>query len=486
MTGAGTARTGFIAEHGLWTDEQREAAERLKATVADGDLKEVRIAWGDQHGIVRGKNLTIPEFLSCLERGKDFQFVTTIFDTTNHPIVPPFAAGNFKGVPELNGLPDGILVPDPLTFREVPWVERTGWILADAYFQSGREHPFSTRGILRRQLAELAGLGYDCVVGLEIEFYIFKLEDPMLRPEQSGWPPEAPRVSILQHGFQYLTESRSDEIADLLRVLRDHLLALGLPLSTIEDEWGPGQIEFTFEPEDALTAADNALLFKNAVKQICRRLGYHVTFMARPAIENLFGTGWHVHESLSPRGEGGNAFRDETGQERLSALGNQWLGGLMEHALASCVFTTPTITGYKRYQPDSFAPDRVAWANENRAAMFRVIGKPGDASAHIENRVGDPAANPYLYVASQVAGGLDGLKRKLDPGPPTEEPYTSDKTPLPASLMDAVDVLAADEFFRSAFGDIFVDYILQVKRFEIARFLEHVTDWEQREYFEMY
>ncbi len=152
MTGAGTARTGFIAEHGLWTDEQREAAERLKATVADGNLKEVRIAWGDQHGIVRGKNLTIPEFLSCLERGKDFQFVTTIFDTTNHPIVPPFAAGNFKGVPELNGLPDGILVPDPLTFRTVPWVERTGWILSDAYFQSGREHPFSTRGILRRQL----------------------------------------------------------------------------------------------------------------------------------------------------------------------------------------------------------------------------------------------------------------------------------------------------------------------------------------------
>ena len=486
MTGAGAPRRGFIAEHGLWNEEQQEAAERLKDTVEERELREIRIAWGDQHGIVRGKTLMIPEFLTALERGKDFQFVTTIFDTTNHPIVPPFAAGNFAGVPELDGLPDGVLVPDPLTFRVLPWVERTGWILADAHFQSGREHPFSTRGVLRRQLAGLAELGYDLLVGLEIEFYIFRLEDLMLRPEDSGYPPEAPKVSILQHGFQYLTESRADEIADLLRVLRGHLLDLGLPLSTIEDEWGPGQIEFTFEPQDALTAADNALIFRNAVKQICRRLGYHATFMARPAMANLFGTGWHVHESLTSRANRDNAFRDADGERHLSTLGSQWLAGLLEHALPACVFTTPTLTGYKRYRPDSFAPDRVTWAVENRAAMFRIIGRPGEPSCHIENRVGDPAANPYLYLASQAASGLDGVKRELDPGDATKEPYASEHPRLPASLMDAVDALDRDGFFRGAFGQTFVDYILQLKRFEIGRFLEHVTDWEQREYFEMY
>ncbi len=484
MTGAD--RTGFIAEHSLWTDEQRAAGERLVALIEQQDLREVRIAWGDQHGIIRGKTLTIPEFLRCLEDGKDFQFVTTIFDTTNHPIVPPFAAGNFKGVPELDGLPDGVLVPDPLTFRVIPWVQRTGWILADAYFQSGREHPFSTRGVLRRQLSRLRELGYELAVGLEIEFYIFRLEDLMLRPEESGWPPEAPQVSILQHGFQYLTESRADEIADLLRVLRDHLQDLGLPLSTIEDEWGPGQVEFTFTPQDGLTAADNALLFRGAVKQICRRLGYHVTFMAKSAVPNLFGTGWHIHQSLTTGGDGDNAFRDPERARRLNPLGTQWLGGLIEHARPACVFTTPTITGYKRYLPDSFAPDRVTWAAENRAAMFRVMGNPGSQSCHIENRVGDPAANPYLYVASQVASGIDGVQRKLDPGEASEEPYLSDRPRLPASLMDAVDVLDRDEFFRQAFGETFVDYIVQLKRFEIGRFLEYVTDWEHREYFEMY
>jgi glutamine synthetase len=486
MTGADVMRAGFIVEHGLWTDEQREACERISAIIEEQELREVRIAWGDQHGIVRGKTLTIPEFLSSLEHGKDFQFVTTIFDTTNNPIVPPFAAGNFADVPELDGLPDGILVPDPLTFRVLPWVDRTGWILSDAYFQSGREHPFSTRGVLRRQLSSLRELGHDLVVGLEIEFYIFRLEDPMLRPEDSGWPPEPPQVSILQHGFQYLTESRGDDIADLLRTLRDHLLALDLPLSTLEDEWGPGQIEFTFGPQDALTAADNALLFRNAIKQICRRLGYHVTFMARPAIPNLFGTGWHIHQSLAVAGKGDNAFRDEDGSRRLSTLGTHWLAGLLDHALPACVFTTPTITGYKRYRPDSFAPDRVTWAEENRAAMFRVMGRPGAANCHIENRVGDPAANPYLYIASQAASGIDGVRRQLDPGDPSEEPYAADRPHLPASLMDAVDVLDRDAFFRQAFGETFINYILRLKRFEISRFLEYVTDWEQREYFEMY
>ena len=213
------------------------------------DLRQIRISWGDQHGILRGKTLTVTEFLSSLEDGKDFQFVTSIFDTTNHPIVPPFGAGNFAGAPELTGLPDGVLVPDPTTFRLLPWVEKTGWILSDAYFQNGREHPFSTRGVLRRQLADLATLGYDFVAGLEIEFYVFRLLDPNLAPEQCGYPPEPPTVNGLAHGFQYLTENRNDEIHDLLWVLQEHTERLGLPLLTIEDEWGAGQIEFTFAPE---------------------------------------------------------------------------------------------------------------------------------------------------------------------------------------------------------------------------------------------
>jgi glutamine synthetase len=304
--------------------------------------------------------------------------------------------------------------------------------------------------------------------------------------DECGWPPDPPKVSGLSHGFQYLTESRGDEIDGLLSVLAENVQALGLPLLSVEDEWGPGQIEFTFAPEEGIATADNALLFRTAIKQICRRLGYHATFMARPAFDNCFPTGWHLHQSLKQPGSGTNAFRDESGEMRLSEVGRQWLAGLLDHAVAGSVFTTPTINGYKRYRPDSFAPDRVSWDAENRGSMLRVIGEPGSNAAHIENRIGDGAANPYLYLASQVASGLDGILRELSPPPSVHEPYRSEAPLLPRSLMEAVEALRADSFFKGAFGEPFVDYILKLKDFEINRFLQHVTDWEHREYFEMY
>ena len=182
------ATDGFIAEHGLWGDPQREAAAAALETIEREGLKRVRLGWGDQHGIVRGKTLTIPEFRRSLRDGKDFQLVTAIFDTTNHPIVPPFAAGNFAGAPELTGLPDGVLVPDPTTFRVLPWVPDTGWLLADAYFAGGREVPFSTRGVYRRALERLRAAGFEYTAGLEIEFYVMRLEDAMLGTSDCGWP----------------------------------------------------------------------------------------------------------------------------------------------------------------------------------------------------------------------------------------------------------------------------------------------------------
>ena len=131
----------------------------------------------------------------------------------------------------------------------------------------------------------------------------------------------------LAHGFQYLTENRNDEIHDLLWVLQENTEKLGLPLLTIEDEWGAGQIEFTFAPENGMQAADHALLFRSAIKQVCRRLGYHATFMARPAFPDYFASGWHVHQSLSPVGGGDNAFSDPAGKRRLTEVGMQWIAG---------------------------------------------------------------------------------------------------------------------------------------------------------------
>jgi glutamine synthetase len=156
---------------------------------------------------------------------------------------------------------------------------------------------------------------------------------------------------------------------------------------------------------------------------------------------------------------------------------------LLEHARGAAAFTTPTINGYKRYQPYSLAPDRVAWGVDNKGAMVRAIGSADNPDSRLENRSGEPAANPYLYIASQIISGLDGLDRELDPGPPTENPYQDQAPPLPRSLAEALDALDADEVFRRSLGREVVDWYLAIKRSEFDRYLAHVSDWEQREYF---
>lgn len=480
-----TNRSHFIERHGLWTEEQAKAAKALIARIEKDGIKNVRIGWGDQHGIIRGKTVTAEEFKSSLRNGKDFQLVTAIFDTTNHPIVPPFGAENNLNIPEMIGLPDGVLVPDPTTFRVLPWVKDTGWCLSDAYLANGAPCPLSTRQILRQQLEKLEAEGLSMTVGLEFEFYIFKLLDARLSPAESGYPPEPPEVAMISHGYQYLTENRGDEIEAILAFIQENVEKLGLPLATLEDEWGPGQCEVTFSPLKAMEAADSALLFRSAVKQLCRRNGLHASFMAMPKIPNVFPSGWHMHQSLVNK-SGANVFVAKDGAGPLSEIGMSYLGGLLDHAPGTALLTTPTVNGYKRQRPDGFAPNKASWALENRGSMLRVIGDPTNPASRIENRVGEPTANPYLYIASQLIAGRDGIANKTDPGDSVRAAYLADRPPLPRSLMEAVAAFKTDEVIKRELGGVFHNYMVMLKEFEINRFLSAVTDWEQSEYFEMY
>jgi glutamine synthetase len=307
-----------------------------------------------------------------------------------------------------------------------------------------------------------------------------------MSPGDAGQPGQPPDVSLLSHGYQYLTEQRYDQMEPVLELVRRDILALGLPLRSIEVEFGPSQCEFTFKPTKGLEPADTMVLFRSAVKQICQRHGYHATFMCRPKLPNLFASGWHLHQSVVSRANGENAFMNKGGEDVLSAFGRHYLGGLLQHARTSAVFTTPTINGYKRYRSYSLAPDRAIWGKDNRGVMVRVLGGPDDPATRLENRIGEPAANPYLYMASQILSGLDGVDRALDPGPSADTPYETEAAPLPKTLREAVDALKDDPFFRDALGAGFVDYYVHIKNAEIERFQAEVSDWEQREYFEMF
>jgi glutamine synthetase len=488
---------GFAEQHGLWSAQQQEAADRLMSQIGDLGLEVVRLSWPDQHGLLRGKTYTVAAFASALRRGAEITMAPFFFDTADAIVFNPFSVGGGFDLPELSGSPNVIMLPDPSTFRVLPWAPETGWVLCDLYFQDGSPFPFAPRHILRSVLDQVRTAGYDFLAGIEMEWYLTRIVDDSLMSGDLGGPGSPglpPRVAPVARGYSYLLEAHLDEIDHVLRPLRKQLLALGLPLRSLEDEWAPSQIETTFDVLDGMAAADAVLLFRSAVKQSCKRAGYLATFMCTPGVPGFYASGWHLHSSLRDRGTGRNAMVPAEG-EALSEVGRHYVGGTLEHAIAASAFTTPTVNGYRRRRPYSLAPDRITWGHDNRAAMMRVISAPGDEASHVENRVGEPAANPYLYLAAQAISGLDGVTNKIEPGPLADDPYATEAPQLPTSLAEALDVLERDGFFRRAYGDRFIDYMVTMKRSETTRYAayladhpdaEAVTDWEHREYFELF
>jgi glutamine synthetase len=442
-------------------------------------LKAVRFSFADQHGVLRGKTLAVSQVDSALERGVTVTSTLLLKDTAHKTVFAAFTPGGGVGMPEMQGAADILMIPDPSTFRVLPWAPDTGWFLCELSFQDGKPVPYCTRQLLRKALEKLS---YEFIAGLEVEFHVFRILNSNLKPSDAGQPGSPPEVELLSTGYQYLTEQRYDLVDPVVQILRKDLEFLGLPLRSFEVEFGPSQLEFTLSPLSGLEAADAMLLLRSAVKQAARRHGYHATFMCRPKLPNVMSSGWHLHQSL--RKHGVNAFVSD--KEDLSEVGKAYLAGLLAHARASSALSTPTINGYKRYRPYSLAPDRVIWGKENRGAMLRVVGGPGDPATRIENRIGEPAANPYLYFASQIYSGLDGIDRKLALPPCADTPYEAKAELLPRSLSEALVALKNDACLKSGFGEKFIDYYCTIKEAEIARFNLEVSEWEQREYFDLF
>src|ERR1700733_7615399 len=298
---AGVGQPGFVARHGLLTPAAVAAAEEVAARITELDLRTVRLVVVDQPGATRAKSLSPAAAIAALANGLDFSGAIYSLDTGNQVFVPAFAAGGGFGIDEFTGFPDVVLVPAPSTLRVLPWADRTGGMLCDVYFSSGAPMPLDGRGLMRRALSSLADAGYDFLAGIEIEYYIVKVDSDRIEPEDAGFTPAPPAVSVFQRGYQYLSEGGPDSVSGTLEAIRDGLNAVGLPPRSMEDEWGPGQMEFSFSPIGGLAAADAVVLFRSAVKQMCQRRGLLATFMCRPALPNFFSSGWHLHESLISR-----------------------------------------------------------------------------------------------------------------------------------------------------------------------------------------
>jgi glutamine synthetase len=437
---------------------------------ADG-VEFVRFEQSDTHGISRSKTIPANHVRDFAERGLNFLLGQLGFD-----VQAGVAPGT--GYLEELGFPDSRIHPDLSTYRVLPWADQTARLLCEPRFTDGRPAMAAPRAVTRKLLGELEGMGYRLFSGFEYEFYLVQRENR---------EPPFPGIQI------FATLRNNFDEPFVYQILRG-MSAVGVDIITSNAEYGPGQMEINFAPDQGIEAADSAFTFKNGVKEIAQRNGYTASFMTKPYADQS-ASGCHYHHSLVSVKTGRNVFASQEGS--LTDECRWWLGGQIAHTAALCAFAAPTVNCAKRYKLYSFAPTNATWGIENRTTGFRMkdLGKEG---AHIENRLPCGASNPYLVMASVLAAGLDGLKNKIEPPAETQGiAYgLTSVTDLPARLEQSLDALEADTTLRAALGEEFIKLFVAVKRHEIGKakaaipeydspdFNNTVTEWERNEYFE--
>lgn len=483
--GCSLGRLNFVTLTGRDSAERQEKLACILAKIQQEQLEVVRVGFVDTHGIVRTRPIEARLFSQAAQNGVPFTTALFAMDSANNIFQNVFSRDGGFGRDTMGGAGDMLAVPDLDTFRVLPWAHKCAWVASDLYLSSGERCPLDPRQIMQNACERLAALGLAYVGGIEIEFHILKVVDAHNALSDCTQPPVPATVEALRHGYQYMSENVLDELEPVITRVRHALIGVGLPLRIVDAEWGPGQIEISLDPLANMAAADAVIVLRGAVKQVCRRMGLLASFMTKPALPNVFSSGWHLHQSLFDAASGSNAFVEPGAL--ISDVGKHFVGGLLEHARPSAAFSNPTVNGYKRINANPLAPKRVVWSYDNKGAMCRLVGGMGDPGTHIENRSGEPAANPYLYMGSQIIAGLDGMANRIDPGEPLADPYAQTQKPLmPSSLDEAVEALSASSMFRQALGNEFIEHYLSVRRHEIARFQSHVTDWEHHEYFEAF
>jgi glutamine synthetase len=438
---------------------QGESADRL-ASVLDAGVDRVRVHFTDLLGVSRNKVVPVSMLDEVCEDGINFCISAFCVDHAGEVI-------DGTGLGAEVDFRDAQVVPDLSTLTVVPWERDTAIAIGDVMFD-GAPLPASPRQLLRKAVDELEQRGLRAVAGHELEFFL-------LRPNGSGYEQYAK-----QPGLVY-TLSPSVDSEGIMREMEDAVRAMGLPYVASNQEYFGSQWEINLRYDDALKAADDAHLFKLAIKEIAAKRGLVATFMGKP-IQELGTSGYHLHLSLWDEA-GENAFDDPDAEDGLSETCRRFLAGQLEHARGMTAIMAPTINAYKRFLAQAFGPWNVTWGHDNRTVYARIPRERGKAT-RIENRAGDGTANAYLASAAALFAGIDGLDRELDPGPPVSGvSYELEDRPLmPFSLGEALDALDADEFFKRALGEQFVQAFVCMKRSEVNRFASAVTDWELREY----
>ena len=449
------------------TDDMKDFdADRLLNLVKERGVRFVDLQFTDVGGAV--KNVTIP--------------TEELAATLNHGIW--FDGSSIEGFARI-AESDMYLVPDISTFAILPWLsgeEATARLICNVYTPDGQPFVGDPRAQLARVVADAEKMGYVYNTGPELEFFLLKPS-----PEGGLIPPQP------QDSAGYFDQPADMVATGMWRQVTGALAAFGIEPEAMHHEVATGQHEIDFRYSDALKTADNAVTFRVLVKIIAQQKGLYATFMPKP-IRGISGNGMHVHQSLTYKANGKNAFSDPGDSHGLSKTAKHFIAGQLAHARGMCAILAPLVNSYKRLVSGYEAPVNISWGRINRSALIRIPRAHTHESTRLELRCPDPSCNPYLAFAVMLAAGLDGIRRELPAPDATEENVYampdakrgSRQSVLPGSLEEAIEELEKDLVIREALGAHIFDRFVNAKRLEWEDYRMEVTPWELSRYLAIY
>ncbi len=439
--------------------------EALKAAVKDGSIDTVLTCFPDMQGRLMGK------------RFHGVNFVETSFAEThccNYLLATDLEMATPDGYAASSwqkGYGDYVMAPDLTTIRVVPWLEGTAMVLCDILdHHTHAPVPHAPRQMLKRQIERLKALGFEAMMATELEFFLFEKSFDDIRKD--GFRDLTP-ISGYNEDYHILQTTKEEAV---MRPIRNHLFAAGLPIENSKGEAEAGQEELNIRYAEALDCADHHTIAKNAIKEIAWQHGHAATFLPKWDHTKV-GSSSHVHQSLWK--DGVPAFYDPDADLGMSDLMRHYMAGLIAYAPDYTFFLAPYINSYKRFAKGTFAPTKTVWSVDNRTAGFRLCGD-GTKGIRAECRIGGSDLNPYLAQAAMLAAGIKGIEDKMELAPPTKGDIYEDAKAqdIPQTLRAATETLRNSAFLREAMGDDVVDHYTRCAEWEQEEFDRVVTDWE--------
>jgi len=436
--------------------------------------QKVKVAVTDIDGILRGKYMSADKFLSVAD--SNFGFCDVVFGWDANDL----AYDNAQYTGWHTGYPDAKARIDLSTFRKIPWENDVPFFLGDFVDDKDQSLAVCPRQLLKKMIGEADKAGFAAYFSQEFEWFNFE-ETPQSLQEKNYT-----KLNPLTPGMFGYSILRSTYRNDFFNAIFDGMKNFNVPLEGLHTETGPGVYEAAITYSAPLEAADRAVLFKTATKEIAYKHGIIATFMAKIS-ENLPGCSGHVHQSLWDKKSSKNLFHDEKDKNKMSDLFKSYLAGQLYCLPQILPMVAPTINSYKRLVEGAWAPTTVTWSVDNRTVALRAL-PGGSKSSRLETRVVGSDTNPYLAMAACLAAGLYGIKKNLK----LKQPATlgngyRDETNgrFPKNLHDATVAMRDSKVANELFGEKFVQHFTQTREWEWRQFAKVVTDWETKRYLEI-